>query len=92
LTKDIASHPAISIYARLFRTLPAWLFGHNLRVLAINGFNSTRKKLNKTYEWEIFVSKPLEAPVTDEGAINLFVIPTLTAVHDFAAQEISLLN
>jgi len=88
LTSDIGPHPTQSIYARLsaheHRSLPMWVFGSNLKILAKNSFKKFVKRFKKE-GWEDFVSKPHDLPMLDESAIELFLIPSITAIHDFAA-------
>lgn len=89
LTKDIGAHPSHSIYARLqartFRFLPVYVFGQNLQVLAINTWRSVVKKFRKKDDWQAFAEKPIKAPLKDQAAVEVFLIPSFTAIHDFAA-------
>jgi hypothetical protein len=90
LTTDIGPHPSQSIYTRLgareHRSLPMWVFGSNLKILAKNSIKKFIK-LFKKKGWEDFVSKPHDMPMPDAGAIDLFLIPSIAAIHDFAAPE-----
>lgn len=89
LAPDIGHHPSESIYARKnaheFRALPIWVFGYNLNIIVRNSINSLKKKWNKKDNWAKFAAKPLEFPTILENAIKIYLIPSITAIHDFGA-------
>lgn len=88
LAPDVGESPMQSIYARNkaseFRFLPMWVFGYNLRILALNTINKWKKKFKKD-DWAAFAAKPLENDFILKDAENCFMIPTIIAIHDFAA-------
>ncbi len=89
LAKDIGDHPLKSIYARKnahdFDSLPMWVFGYNLKIIATNKVKAWKKQLNKKDDWESFAAKPIETPAILENAVRIYLIPSITAIHDFAA-------
>src|SRR5690606_29300665 len=66
LATDIGTHPSLSIYARKkayeFRSIPVWIFGHNLKIIALNTINKWRSTFRKKNDWEKIVSTPAEMP------------------------------
>jgi len=89
LATDIGKHPSKSIYARKnaheFRALPKWVFGSNLNIIARNNIKNWKKCWQKKNDWASFVAKPIETPTILENAIKIYLMPSITAIHDFAA-------
>lgn len=89
LANDIGNHPLTSIYARKnahdFDSLPMWVFGYNLNIITTNKVKAWKKRLNKKDDWESFAAKPIETPAILENAVRIYLIPSITAIHDFAA-------
>lgn len=89
LATDIGKHPSKSIYARKnaheFRALPKWVFGSNLNIIARNNIKNWKKCWQKKNDWGSFVAKPIETPTILENAIKIYLMPSITAIHDFAA-------
>jgi hypothetical protein len=86
---DIGEHPSKSIYARKnardFSTLPVWVFSYNLKIIAINKVKSWKKKLEKKDNWKQFIAKPIAIPASLENAIKIYLLPSISAIHDFAS-------
>lgn len=89
LATDIGDHPSTSIYARKnahdFDRLPMWVFGYNLNIILTNKLKAWRKKLSKKDDWASFAAKPIETPAILENAVRIYLIRSITAIHDFAA-------
>ena len=86
LVNDGCEHPSQCIYARkkAFELLPFWLFGSNLKILAINLFNRVKKGLRKKDSWEKMIETPIETPSILKDALTIYLVPSITAIHDFA--------
>ena len=88
LETDIGEHPSTSIYARrrahYFGMLPIWVFGYNLNIIANNLIKGWKKKWNKD-DWKNFAAKPIENPAILDDAIKIYLVPSITAIYDFAA-------
>lgn len=82
-------HPSFCIYARKkavdFWFLPSWIFGSNLKILFFNAVKKLKKKFKKRNAWDLFRKKPIESPQILTGALSIRLIPSITAIHDFAA-------
>lgn len=89
LTPDIGKHPSASIYARKkaqdFAMLPVWIFGYNIRIIAQNMKRKWKKRLSKKDDWEIFAARPIENAAITENAVKIYLLPSITAIHDFGA-------
>lgn len=89
LAKDGCEHPSCCIYARKKSTeywfLPFWLFGYNLKIVAINGINGIKKRIKKKDSWERILQNPIETPSILKDASSIYLIPSITALHDFAS-------
>ncbi|MBS1666364.1 MAG: hypothetical protein JST58_03215 [Bacteroidetes bacterium] len=87
LSQDGCEHPLHCIYGRKkafeFGFLPFWLFGSNLKIIAANLINWIKKRLKKKDSWDRLLQKPIETPSVLKVATNVFLIPSLTAIHDF---------
>jgi hypothetical protein len=90
LARDGAQHPSQSIYARKaaheFRFLPTWVFASNLKAMAINTIRGVRRCVAPN-EWEKFVATPIDLKSAIEGAVPAFVMPSIMAINDFAANR-----
>lgn len=86
LVNDGCEHPSQCIYARkkAFELLPFWLFGSNLKILAINLINRVKKALRKKDSWEKMIQTPIETPSILKDASTIYLVPSITAIHDFA--------
>lgn len=86
LVNDDCEHPSQCIYARkkAFELLPFWLFGSNLKILAINLFTRVKKGLRKKDTWEKMIETPIETPSILKDALTIYLVPSITAIHDFA--------
>jgi hypothetical protein len=89
LSKDFCQHPMMSIYARKkskeYRCLPQWVFGTNLKIMILNVFYCFKKRLKKKDSWETVNEKPIEIIKNKEIVPKTYLIPSITAIHDFAA-------
>ncbi|MCS3737699.1 hypothetical protein [Mucilaginibacter dorajii] len=89
LATDIGSHPENSIYARLkaseYRSLPMWVFGYNLKILITNATKRMKTTFQKKDDWETIAAKPIEISSILEEASKVYLVPSITAIHDFAA-------
>lgn len=89
LPKDFCQHPMMSIYARKkaneYRFLPQWVFGTNLKIMTFNGIYWFKKRLQKKDSWENIIEKPIEITKNKEIVPKTYLIPSITAIHDFAA-------
>lgn len=86
LVNDGCEHPSHCIYARkrAFELIPFWLFGSNLKILAINLFNRVKKGVRKKDSWEKMIQTPIETPSILKDASIITLVPSITAIHDFA--------
>lgn len=86
LVNDGCKHPSQCIYARkkAFEFFPFWLFGSNIKILAINLINRIQKALRKKDSWEKMIQTPIETPSILKDASAIYLVSSLTAIHDFA--------
>ncbi|MBX2933907.1 MAG: hypothetical protein KF825_06655 [Ferruginibacter sp.] len=86
LVNDSSEHPSQCIYARkkAFEFLPFWVFSSNLKIIGINLINRIKKGIRKKDSWEKMIRTPIETPSILKDASPIYLVPSITAIHDFA--------
>jgi len=88
--EDIGDHPLASIYARKrageFSSLPVWVFGYNILAAAANVWRKIKSAWGKERKWRKFLKKPIQTRIPKD-AIKINLVPSIVAIHDFAAPD-----
>lgn len=89
LSNDFEKHPLLSIYARKkaseLQFLPIWVFGSNIKTVVISSIKKWKKILKKENDWQKIFANPIENSKLIADSKKVYLIPSLTAIHDFTA-------
>jgi len=56
-----------------------------LKVLGIIAIKQIKKVFKKKDSWQKMLQKPIETPSMLKGAASVYIVPSITAIHDFAS-------